>query len=349
MGEKPSAYSQRTRGLDGLAPFDASNEAEWPVNDATVLDERTDPSFLRESLERLEDLQTIEQGLTLLIDGLAKTKANASPDEWSAFGRMLRGHRVTAVVRECPATARAAAKPRGYAGDAVLLDLLYGDDAHPLLLEATLRGRALVRALSARSSPSLRWRLDRLATVLDEVAAEREHASVLSVACGHLREAQQARSVSERAFGRFVAFDQDTESLAVVRREQESSGITCVAGTVKELSTGRSSVRGKFDLVYAAGLYDYLPDDAAQRLSRALVDMLEPDGRLLIANFQPGGQEFAYMDVCMEWPLIYRTRRELVALLPNDPDLTVELYSDPWSYVGYAEVRRRGARTARST
>lgn len=348
MTDKSQVSSSYPRESVGGATCATSIRTESIEHDAHRLDGSVWPPFLQQALDGLEELATVEQGLSALIEGLAQTKAMASPEDWAAFGRALREHPVMAVVRECPATARAATKPRGYAGDAVLLDLLYGDDAHPLLLEATARGRELTRALAARSSPSLRRRLDRLASVLDEVAAERSGASVLSVACGHLREAQRARSVREGAFGRFVALDQDPESLAVVQREQASRGVTCVEGTVKQLLTGRSSIEGRFDLVYAAGLYDYLPDPVAQRLTRVLVDMLEPGGRLVIASFQPGGQEFAYMDLCMEWPLIYRTRAELAAFLPTDADLTIKLYSDPWSYVGYAEVRRRPVHAARS-
>jgi hypothetical protein len=45
---------------------------------------------------------------------------------------------------------------------------------------------------------------------------------------------------------------------------------------------------GTFDLIYSAGLYDYLSADVALRLTAKLATMLKPEGRLLIANMLPG-------------------------------------------------------------
>src|SRR3954454_17945512 len=47
-------------------------------------------------------------------------------DEWDAFGADARRHPVHSLLLESPFTRRAYSKPRGYAGDAVLMDLIYG-------------------------------------------------------------------------------------------------------------------------------------------------------------------------------------------------------------------------------
>ena len=44
---------------------------------------------------------------------------------------------------------------------------------------------------------------------------------------------------------------------------------------------------GQFDLIYSAGLYDYLETPVAERLPQVLFDLLNPGGQLLYANFAP--------------------------------------------------------------
>src|SRR5262245_25867642 len=40
----------------------------------------------------------------------------------------------------------------------------------------------------------------------------------------------------------------------------------------------------QFDLIYCAGLFDYLSDAVCQRLSNILYDWLAPDGLLVVTN-----------------------------------------------------------------
>jgi hypothetical protein len=71
---------------------------------------------------------------------------------------------------------------------------------------------------------------------------------------------------------------------------------------------------GRFDYIYSTGLYDYLAHSTAKRLTANLFDCLRPQGRLVIANFLPGVRDVGYMEMYMDWHLVYRTRREMLAL-----------------------------------
>ena len=66
------------------------------------------------------------------------------------------------------------------------------------------------------------------------------------------------------------------------------------------------------DLVYAAGLYDYLSPHFATRLTKIMFDMLRPQGTLLVANFVPDHRDVGYMETFMQWNLIYCTESQLV-------------------------------------
>jgi len=98
-----------------------------------------------------------------------------------------------------------------------------------------------------------------------------------------------------------------------------------------------------FDLVYAAGLYDYLPTSVTQKLTRALFDALQPGGSLLIGNFLPDIATAGFMEAVMDWWLIYRSQAELLQLTAGLPERQlghIRVFTDEISNVGYIEVER---------
>jgi hypothetical protein len=66
-----------------------------------------------------------------------------------------------------------------------------------------------------------------------------------------------------------------------------------------------------FDLVYAAGLYDYLPDKIATDMTTWMVGATKPGGITLLTNFITGTPTDGYMEAFMNWPLIYRNIDQL--------------------------------------
>lgn len=86
-----------------------------------------------------------------------------------------------------------------------------------------------------------------------------------------------------------------------------------------------------YDLVYAAGLFDYLPQRTAQRLVEAMFRLLRPGGELLVTNFVPEVPDVGYMECVMDWHLIYRTPEDmlnLAALIPEAQRERLSLLSE---------------------
>ena len=107
-----------------------------------------------------------------------------------------------------------------------------------------------------------------------------------------------------------MALDQDAESCAEVSRAYPSPRVAVVETGIERLIKGKLDL-GKFDLIYSAGLYDYLPDAIARRLTRQLLGILNPGGHLLIANFAQGAVGEGYLSLFMEGETPRRARREL--------------------------------------
>jgi hypothetical protein len=188
---------------------------------------------------------------------------------------------------------------------------------------------------------SVRERRSILADTIDKVACGIKGARILSLACGHLREAEHAKVIKTASFDTFVAMDQDRQSIKVVQREKASLKITPVVGSVASLIRGKEALE-EFDLIYAAGLFDYLSDGIATKLIEKMYGMLSHNGIVIIANFTPNSHGRGYMEAFMDWNLIYRDEDELRTLTRgiSARGATVATRRDTFGNVAYLEVCR---------
>jgi extracellular factor (EF) 3-hydroxypalmitic acid methyl ester biosynthesis protein len=282
----------------------------------------------------------VAAGMTELVLGLQEMRRQNSAETWREFAQSdCLAHPITSLLHLDPMTRRAFEKPRGYAGDAELLDYIYG--IRPLPADTPCLGAAVYGyALQAPAPSAVRARRDILAARIDVLAAEIERPRILAVACGHLREAQKSDAVAEGRVGDFFALDQDRMSLALVEREQSAQGVKPVHGSVKSILKGET-VFSDLDFAYSTGLYDYLPQPVAIKLTNRLFGMLKPGGRLLLANFLPDVMSLGYMETFMGWPLIYRTDEEMADVasgLPVEQVAKAEVFRDPHENVVFVEV-----------
>lgn len=285
----------------------------------------------------------IETGFAQLIPGLRQARAELSPDAWRTFAseRCLE-HPLGAVMHEDPFVYRAFQKPRGYAGDAGVLDLIYG--AVPVPADTSARGEQLYAASTQSAAcESVRFRRDLLAKAIDLSARETGgQARVLSLACGHLREAQISEAVAAGEVSNFFAVDQDELSIARVRRECMPLGVTPIPGSVRDIMAGHLTF-DQLSLAYAAGLYDYLPTPVATRLTARLFSMLAPGGRLIVANFCPELPDVGVMESYMAWPLIYRGDEQVAGLasrIHKEEVAAQRVFRDDNGCVAYLELQR---------
>lgn len=271
---------------------------------------------------------------------LLGSKLSALYDEACADGilsearAIVRGHQVFGLCHLDPYTERAYLKPRGYAGDAVMLDYVYSGSppsgTHPTgqgVFRCTTRGPMGLSVLYRRSL---------LSAYVDDIVCRNPAARILSVASGHCRELEGTLATSKTFRGELIAFDQDPASCDEVRRVY-TQGVKAVEGNVKRLVNGQI-VLGDFDLIYSAGLYDYLPDVAAKRLTETLKSMLRPRGRLVIGNFASSSHGRGYMDLLMDWHLMYRSTAEFLQILGDTTSFRLRTFSDPHDNVLYVEL-----------
>jgi SAM-dependent methyltransferase len=280
----------------------------------------------------------IDSGMRCVRDTLAALRRTLPAQQWREVCASGTLESIRSILAEDPHVSRAREKPRGYPGDAVLLDYIYG--CAPLPEGTTKRGRAIHRWNVANSVAfrSVRRRRRIVADHLNAVAARRRNARVLAVACGHLREAQLSAAVVAGDLGELVAIDRDPENLDVVRASCVGLPVRCVEATVGDVLKHRVDL-GEFDLIYAAGLYDDLPDALARDLTATLASGLVPGGELLVANFVDHC-EAAYAEAITDSFLLYRSESHLVSLARDVEHAGIRSWVDPDRAIAYLSLTR---------
>jgi extracellular factor (EF) 3-hydroxypalmitic acid methyl ester biosynthesis protein len=285
-----------------------------------------------------DDISTMDA----FVETLNDVRCSLNPSAWNALiADAIAPHPIRHRLHEEPFTRRAFEKPRGYPGDAPLLDLVYRDEPTTEFL-TPLGARLHAWAGQHSGCRSVRERRTILAALIDRVAGETRRPRILSLACGHLREAHVAESVRDGRIGEFFGIDQDAETLALVERELGTSRVTPVRMTIRRF-LGAPTALGTFNLAYAAGLYDYLVPDIAAAVTRAMFAALQPGGTLLVGNFAPELPEIGYMEAIMDWRLIYRTEAEVerfVASIDRDAIVESSIARDTGGNVVYLTVRK---------
>lgn len=297
--------------------------------------------------------QRFEQGWSVravarwAVSELDEVRRMATPAEWRELAEEARSHPLSKRFLEDPFTRWSFEKPRGYSGDAHLLDFVY---CHPnvagAVADSSPLGKELCAAIvSFKACAAVRERRDLLTMYVDETADSRgAGAEILAVAAGHLREAACSTALRDGRLKRWIALDQDPLSVASISREYGSTAVTAMEGSVRSLLADGDEL-GRFDFIYAAGLYDYLSHPVAVKLTRRCLAMLKPGGRFLFANFSEETDGAAYMESFMRWTLLLRSEEDMWGVIrasAGEAEVQAEVFPGENGNVLYGVITKGG-------
>ncbi len=285
--------------------------------------------------------EDVHAAMSKLEVHLGELRRNLPAEQWKETIALCRAHPLRELLHQDPLTARAFSMSRGYQGDAELLDIIYNEDYRrfPALSATPIGERIFGYTIACKAPSAVRERRKYLAAQIDALCARIPSAHILSVACGHLRELEMSSAVQSASFGRFVGFDQDPATLSEVSKQWGALGVECKLESVKKFLG--SPTDDRFDLIYAAGLYDYLDEQVAQHVTENLFNRLRPGGRLLIGNYTPENDEIGYMEAYMGWHLIYRDAQamyRLAATIPAESVGSISTTRDSAGIVIYLDI-----------
>jgi len=296
-------------GLERELPWHVLQTDEHPARAALLASLRRD--FVAPVLRLSEQL---DEAVRELSDGHGCAAAKA----WSL-------RQVHDFLMMAPCCHRARHKPFGYPGDYEVMNFIYTRQFEGASLFARAVGLTFTSTVAARA---VRHRKDlvkrELLALLTRHAGGRRPVRILSIAAGPAQELWEL-------FGELddlpvpvevVLFEQDKNALTQAWRRLHSVvearfprqvTLTFLHDSIKRLLRDPQLFTpfGQFDLVYSCGLFDYLAQRTATILTRRLAASTRPGGQLLVANMVDHPTRWL-MEHHLDWPLIYRTREELL-------------------------------------
>ena len=238
------------------------------------------------------------------------------------------------IIYQSPFAERVFNKPLGYAGDYEMMNLIYKQENVGKSLFAQCLHRYYINEPAAQA---VRNRADYLVNIITKAlkaAPKDQPYRILSVACGPAMEWQQLILTLSNMDQEIIVdlLDQDKTALLDTQNQlkqlclQHSPPITFqfINKAIKNI-IARGTDYKKYDLVYSAGLFDYLSDPIANKAATKMFESLESGGKMVIGNFNVDNPNKAGMDYALDWKLIYRSEDDLLNLFSDiDGKLSIE-------------------------
>lgn len=275
-----------------------------PVRVTPELESRAD--FIRQLVEKggpeLQDYDEVNRWLDALDEDLRTQRLHTEHHQW------LLGHFGEALTSKTM-QGRSYTKPHGYHGDFEIIDHIYR--------ESTSKDEKLARwdaFFHAQAAPrAVRNRKSYFHKLLDEhVSVEHsEPLRVLNVASGPGRDIKEWMDRNGDRGVRFDCVEMDSNAIAYALNLCAPYAHTVFFYLANAL---RFNTATRYDLVWSAGLFDYLNDRLFVRLVQRLIGFAKPGGEVVIGNFGLENPSRSYMELVGGWKLLHRSREELLAL-----------------------------------
>jgi extracellular factor (EF) 3-hydroxypalmitic acid methyl ester biosynthesis protein len=232
---------------------------------------------------------------------------------------------------------RAFEKPRGYAGDYEMMNQIYRNsfEGHDLF------SRILHHYIANENSgESVKFRRPYLASKITASLSRPGTSRVLVLASGPAMEVQDVIKQSKQdSLDRLdiTLLDLDREALehaqtkifSLAQEQNKRAKVHFVHASIKKFLTSAPPVSGPFDLIYSAGLFDYLDNPTSTALVERLATLLGPNGRIVIGNFTKENKTKAFLHLLTHWTLNHKTEDEIRSWAKNVPNSSVTIEFDP--------------------
>jgi extracellular factor (EF) 3-hydroxypalmitic acid methyl ester biosynthesis protein len=260
------------------------------------------------------------------------------------------------IVLCAPFMYRSFQKPLGYAGDYEMVNMMVRDPFQGSTAFAKLLNSYF---LSTPPVVAHRHRVAGLLQMLQEETCWRHSSGrpikVLNLGCGPALEIQEFMAGSELSdHAEFTLLDFNDETIqhvstvlqAIRKQHHRKTVIQCQKKSVVQLlkEAARPSATasgGGYNVIYCAGLFDYLTASVCRRLMSTFYSMLAPGGLLVATNVFAINPSRQWMDYSVDWHLIYRDHSGMREICPKSaPPEACVVKSDPTGLNLFVEVRK---------
>jgi extracellular factor (EF) 3-hydroxypalmitic acid methyl ester biosynthesis protein len=321
---------------------------------------RTSPS--RDSLQLERDvLEELVPSVLPSIDSLFarfEEVADRVLPELLPFHRTYAKRQLHPLLLCAPFAYRTYHKPLGYAGDYEMVNMILRD---PLEGSSLFAKSVNLWFLSQAPAAAHRNRVKHLTQwLIDETRKHQKRGQpmrIFDLGCGPAGEVQQFLAqdpISNYASFTLLDFNDETLEHAgkvlgdLKRKFNRTTEIELIKKSVHQVlkEEGKPRVNNPgYDLIYCAGIFDYLSDRICKRLMNVFYSMLEPGGCLIGTNVDVSNPSRNGMEYLLEWHLIYRNAEQLKALMPDEaPPECSQIRSDETGVNHFIEIRKADER-----
>lgn len=309
------------------------------------------------------------------IEQLGQQTANYDKQEQKKLFNYIKQSGLHKLLENAPFYHHAIFKPRGYAGDAESMSIVYRNEFEGQDHFSQLMNKI---ATSADVCTAIRNRKD----LLKQAILDLKNGQIMSLAAGPAQEIQEA--LLSKTTNQFLALDHDIETLKSVHIKKPDfeygllNAFHLIKGNHRYLIPRKNRLHlchpktdtvglnkitipikykirklqaSSFDLIYSAGLFDYIkthknPQKGTVQLTKILFDLLKPNGRLLIGNIsqkQSIGVKWALECKC-DWHLIYRTKAEVLqfaSAIPPTKIQSMNVIAEPTAINWFLDIRKK--------
>jgi extracellular factor (EF) 3-hydroxypalmitic acid methyl ester biosynthesis protein len=307
----------------------------------------------RETIKQLE--VPIIPAVTPLLERFETTAVGIAPELQPVHSSYIK-RQIHPLVLCSPFVYRIFQKPLGYAGDYEMVSMMLRDPYEGSSMFAKILNRLF---LDIPPVVAHRNRITYLTEHLHEetarVTGKGKIAKIFNLGCGPAKEVQEfliTDGLSDNAELSLLDFNDETitnttrilEDLRT--RHRRRTGLKFIKRSVHQIlkessKKGAGFEVGGYDMVYCAGLFDYLSDRICRRLMEVFYDLLAPGGLLVATNVDTSNPSRLWMEYVVEWHLVYRNKQQFLRLAPESaPPENCVVSSDSTGVNIFLEVRK---------
>lgn len=253
---------------------------------------------------------TFEKGFHEKLNRINNMSLKAPEHRRELMGNLFRS--CANELNKSPVQYQSRNKPLGYPGDHLIIDWIYThrvvSTGEGKLWDEFYQRQAAPQAVRNRKT----YFCETFLKLFDEHSG---NLSVLNIASGPCRDIAEAleKVAPETRSLFFHCIDMDKNAIAYAKTLLNGSSSKATFEWEAANVFRVKSVR-KYELVWSAGLFDYLEDRYAIALIKRMWGWTKHGGTMIFGNFHPRNPSRNYMEWCGDWFLIHRTEPEMVRL-----------------------------------
>jgi extracellular factor (EF) 3-hydroxypalmitic acid methyl ester biosynthesis protein len=276
------------------------------------------------------------------------------PEQFQPLHQFYLRRQLHPLLLCAPFVYRSYQKPLGYAGDYEMVNMILrspyeGSSLFAKLLNSYFLGRPPAEAHRNR----IKYLLEQIIAETKRVARFGRPARIFNLGCGPAKEIQDfliQEEISDLAEFTLLDFNEETlhytgNRLSDLKKKyNRRTSVNYLPKSVSQILRDsryahEAFISGSYDLVYCAGLFDYLSDRVCRKMMEILYDQVAPGGLLVATNVAVNNPVRNVMEYVLAWNLIHRDASQLASLRPQC-DGAFRVTTDSTSLNIFLELRK---------